>query len=124
MQAWLFLFIAACFQTGWTYCLNYMAFDALKTLRWNTFYTADAGLPVLLPFLGNIVFGLVNMYFFSLALKQMPTPIAFAGWTAMVLVLVKVVDVLIFKNNWSLTELIFITLIGVGIIGLRLYPAS
>lgn len=124
MQAWLFLFIAACFQTGWTYSLNYMAFDALKTLRWNTFYMADAGLPVLLPFLGNIVFGLVNMYFFSLALKQMPTPIAFAGWTAMVLVLVKVVDVLVFKNNWSLTELIFITLIGVGIIGLRLYPAS
>lgn len=119
MYAWLFLFIAALFQTGWTYSLKYMAFDKLTALRWNSFYLPGAGLPILVPFLGNIVFGLINMFFFSLALKQIPTPTAFAIWTAMTLALVKVVDVMVLRASWSVTELFFLLLIGLGIIGLR-----
>ncbi|GAB3560665.1 DMT family transporter [Spirosoma fluminis] len=124
MHAWFFLLIAACLQTGWIYTLKYLSFDALKTLGWNMLYSLSTGLPVLLPLLGNIVFGLGNMYFFSLALKQMPTAVAFAVWTALVLAFVKLVDVLVFKASWSFTELLFLTLIGLGIVGLRLYPAT
>ncbi|QIP14650.1 hypothetical protein G8759_19545 [Spirosoma aureum] len=124
MQAWLFLFIAASFETAWTYSVKYMTFDLLKTLRWNTFYTPNVGLPILLPFVGYVVFGIANIYFFSQAIKQIPTPTAFAVWTAMALALIKAVDVFIFKTNWSLTELFFLTLIGVGIIGLRVYSAG
>ncbi|WP_080059110.1 DMT family transporter [Spirosoma aerolatum] len=124
MHAWLFLLIAAFFQTGWTYSLKYMAFDDLKTLRWDSFYSPDAGLPVLLPFLGNIVFGFVNMFFFSLAIKQIPTPTAFAIWTAMTLALVKLVDVAVFRASWSVTELFFLVVMGIGIVGLRACSAT
>ena len=124
LQAWLFLFLAALFETAWTYSLRFMAFSALKTLRWNTFYLPGVGLPILLPFVGYIVFGIANVYFFSLAMKSVPASTAFAIWTAMALVLIKLADVVIFKVNWSFTELFFLTLIGVGIIGLRVYSAG
>ncbi len=124
MQAWLFLFIAASFETAWTYSVKYMTFSELKTLRWRTFYTPDVGLPILLPFVGYIVFGIANIYFFSQAIKHIPTATAFAVWTAMALVLIKLVDVFIFKTNWSITELFFMLLIGIGIIGLRVYSAG
>lgn len=124
MQSWLFLFIAALFETAWTYSVKYMTFSQLKTLRWNTFYTVDQGLPVLMPFVGYVVFGIANIYFFSMAIKQIPTPTAFAVWTAMALILIKATDVFIFKANWSFAEIFFLTLIGVGIIGLRVYSAG
>ncbi|WP_332367984.1 hypothetical protein [Spirosoma telluris] len=73
MQAWLFLLVAASFEAAWTYSLKYMTFSALKTLRWNTFYTPSVGLPILLPFIGYVVFGVANIYFFSRAIKQIPT---------------------------------------------------
>lgn len=124
MQAWLFLFIAASFETAWTYSVKYMTFSQLKTLRWNTFYLPHVGLPILIPFVGYVVFGIANIYFFSMAIKQIPTPTAFAVWTATALILIKAVDVFIFKANWSFTELFFMTLIGAGIIGLRVYAAQ
>ena len=124
MQPWIFLFIAASFETAWTYSVKYMTFSDLKTLRWDTFYTVDQGLPILGPFVGYVVFGIANIYFFSMAIKQIPTPTAFAVWTAMALILIKAADVFIFKANWSLTEIFFLTLIGVGIVGLRVYSAG
>ncbi|WP_332367985.1 hypothetical protein [Spirosoma telluris] len=42
----------------------------------------------------------------------------------MALVLIKGVDILVFKTNWSFTELFFMTLIGIGIVGLRVYSAG
>lgn len=119
MQAWFFLFIAASFETAWTYSVKYMTFSELKTLHWSNFFSRDVGLPVLVPFIGYVVFGIANIYFFSQAIKTIPTPTAFAVWTAMALVLIKAVDVLVFRANWSLAELFFLTLIGAGIIGLR-----
>lgn len=124
MQAWFFLFIAASFETAWTFSIKYLTFSDLKTLRWNTFYLPSVGLPILIPFVGYIVFGIANIYFFSKAIKHIPTPTAFAVWTAMALVLIKLVDVFVFKANWSVIELFFITLIGIGIVGLRVYSAG
>ena len=124
LQPWFFLLIAASFETAWTYSVKYMTFSELKTLRWTTFYTPQVGLPILLPFVGYVVFGIANIYFFSMAIKQIPTPTAFAVWTAMALILIKLVDVFIFKANWSFAELFFLTLIGAGIVGLRVYAAQ
>jgi quaternary ammonium compound-resistance protein SugE len=59
-----------------------MKFSDLKTLRFINFYRWAGGLPVLLPFIGYILFGLANIYLFSLAIKALPTATAFAVWTA------------------------------------------
>ncbi len=122
--SWFYLLIAASFEACWTITLKAMQFADLKTLRWNTFYRLDGGLPVLLPFIGYILFGLANVYFFTLAIKQIPTATAFAVWTALALILLKLMDVFYFKIQVSVQEIFFLMLITIGIVGLKVYSGQ
>ena len=47
---------------------------------------------MLVPFVGYILFGLANIYLFSLAIKQIPTATAFAVWTAITLIFIKIAE--------------------------------
>jgi len=49
-KAWIFLFLAAIFETGWTYALKYMSFSSLK-IAWST---KDNLYEALLPFIAYI----------------------------------------------------------------------
>src|ERR1700744_1541902 len=80
--AWIYLIIAATCETAWTFCLKFMKFADLKTLTFANFYKWPEGLTILIPFIGYIAFGLANIYFFSTAIKHIPTATAFAVWTA------------------------------------------
>jgi quaternary ammonium compound-resistance protein SugE len=100
-----------------------MKFSDLKTLRFVTFYRWDGGLPAILPFVGYIGFGVLNIWLFSMAIKQIPTAIAFAVWTATTLIFLKIVDLTYFRQSISLPEVLFILMIMIGIIGLRIYAA-
>ncbi len=117
--SWLYLLGAAACEMIWTYSLKYMQWDALKTLRWNTFYRLDGGLPTLLPWLAYIIFGIATTLMLAAAMRTVSTTTAFAVWMAVSLVFVKVVDVVWLKLSWSWSELFFILLITVGIIGLK-----
>jgi len=119
--AWLFLILAATCETAWTFCLKFMKFNDLKSLRFINFYKWQGGLPVLLPFIGYILFGLANIYLFSLAIKQLPTAVAFAVWTATTLIFIKIAELAFFQQRISFAEVFFMLLIMVGILGLRLY---
>lgn len=121
MFYWFYLLLAAICETLWTYSLKALTFSSLKTLRWHNFYKADGGLPVLLPLLGYIGFGVANIYFFSTAIKRIPTPTAFAVWMALSLILIKLSDVFYYKANWSFTEVFFVMMIVIGIVGLKVY---
>ncbi|HEY8783563.1 MAG TPA: SMR family transporter [Mucilaginibacter sp.] len=120
-MAWLFLILAATCETAWTFCLKFMKFNDLKSLRFINFYKWQGGLPVLLPFIGYILFGLANIYLFSLAIKQLPTAVAFAVWTATTLIFIKIAELAFFQQRISFAEVFFMLLIMVGILGLRLY---
>jgi quaternary ammonium compound-resistance protein SugE len=98
-----------------------MKFNDLKSLRFINFYKWQGGLPVLLPFIGYILFGLANIYLFSLAIKQLPTAVAFAVWTATTLIFIKIAELAFFQQRISFAEVFFMLLIMVGILGLRLY---
>ncbi|GAB3687274.1 quaternary ammonium compound efflux SMR transporter SugE [Spirosoma flavus] len=117
--SWLYLFSAAFCEMVWTYSLKYMRWDALKTLRWSTFYRFDSGLPILFPWVAYIVFGIVNTILLAIAMRSIPTSTAFAVWMALTLVFLKIADVLWLRLNWTWTELFFIMLIAIGIIGLK-----
>jgi multidrug transporter EmrE-like cation transporter len=115
---WIYLLIAAILETAWTYSIKFLTFKDVLTLRLHNFYTPQ-GMAVFLPFLGYIIFGIGNIYFFSMAMKIIPVSIAFAIWTATTLVLMKVIDRLYFQQSISWSEMFFTILIIIGIIGLK-----
>jgi quaternary ammonium compound-resistance protein SugE len=122
--AWIYIFIAATFEAAWTFSLKFMKFSDVKTLRFTNFYKAAEGLPILIPFAGYILFGIGNIYFFSMAIKQVPTATAYAVWTAVTLILIKVAEVTFFKQQISFLEIFFMLMIMTGILGLKFYGTA
>lgn len=122
--SWLCLLGAAFCEMAWTYSLKFLQWTELKSLRWNTFYRADGGLPILAPWICYFVFGIVNTVLLAWAMRTISTSTAFAVWTALTLVVIKVVDVLWLKAGWSWAELLFIGMITGGIVGLKLVASS
>lgn len=116
--------LAALCETAWTFCLKFMKFSDLKTITLTNFYKWHGGLPVIIPFLGYILFGIANIVMFSQAIKHLPTAVAFAAWTAATLVFIKIAELLFFKQHISLAEVFFMLLIMVGIMGLRIYAVQ
>lgn len=123
-MAWIYLVLAATCETAWTFCLKFMKFNDLKTLGFTNFYKWPGGLPILLPFVGYVLFGLANIYFFSTAIKHIPTATAFAVWTATTLILLKLVELVFFQQRISWPEVFFMTLIMLGILGLKIYAVQ
>jgi quaternary ammonium compound-resistance protein SugE len=101
-----------------------MKFSDLKTLRFINFYRWTGGLPVLIPFVGYILFGLANIYLFSLAIKQIPTATAFAVWTAVTLIFIKIAELVFLGQRISWIEMFFMLLIMAGIMGLKSFAVS
>jgi quaternary ammonium compound-resistance protein SugE len=122
--AWIYLVLAATCETAWTFCLKFMKFSDLKTLSFTNFYKWPGGLPFLLPFIGYILFGLANIYFFSTAIKHIPTATAFAVWTATTLIFIKVAELIFFQQRISWAEVFFMLLIMIGIMGLKIYAVQ
>jgi quaternary ammonium compound-resistance protein SugE len=122
--AWLYIIIAATFEAAWTFSVKFMKFSEFKNLQFATFYKPNGGLPIILPFVGYIIFGICNIYFFSLAIKQLPTATAYAVWTAVTLILIKIAEVTFFQQRFTFIEVFFITLIMAGILGLKFYGTS
>jgi quaternary ammonium compound-resistance protein SugE len=118
--AWIFIFIAAVFETAWTYCVKFFKPADFKLLTWANFYRAE-GLTTITPITGYLLFGLANAYFFSLAIKQIPTGMAFAAWTGMSLVLLKLTDTFLFHESLSWAEIFFMLMIMGGIMGLKFF---
>ncbi|WP_184542185.1 DMT family transporter [Mucilaginibacter sp. FT3.2] len=123
-MAWIYLIIAAAFEAAWTFSLKFMKFKDLKALHWHSALSLQYGMPVWLPFAGYILFGVGNIYFFSLAIKLVPTAVAYAVWTAVTLVLIKIAEMAIFHQKLSWMEVFFMTLIMTGILGLKFFGAE
>lgn len=119
-KAWIFLFTAAVFETGWTYALKFLSFSNLKTAWATKEHLGQASL----PFVAYVLLGVANVYCLSEALKEIPTATAIAIWTAVSLVLIKICDVFYFKTPTNFQELFFMSLIVIGIIGMKQYTAS
>lgn len=120
-MAWIYLIIAAAFEAAWTFSLKLMKFSDLKALRWNSALSIQQGLPVWLPFAGYVLFGIGNIYFFSLAIKLVSPAVAYAVWTAITLILIKACEMTLFDQKLSWQEFFCMLLIMTGIMGLNFY---
>lgn len=118
-MAWIYLFVASLFEIAWTYSLKFMDMKKIGAIRWLQFFNSTDGIVTLAPLLGYIVFGLANIYCFSVSLKTIPTATAIAVWMGVVLVGTKLIDMLYFKQAFSYSQFIFISFILVGIVGLK-----
>lgn len=81
----------------------------------------DKSFPLLAPLLGYIVFGVCNVYFFSLAIKQISTATAYGIWMAVTLILIKLCETVFLGKSLSWTEVFFMLLIMTGILGLKFH---
>ena len=117
-MAWIYLIAAAALEACWMFSLKFLSFSKFKTLALDNFIKPE-GLNIWLPLAGYIVFGIANTYCFSVAMKTIPTAIAFTIWTAISIFFIKMVDVIFFENKVSLVEVFFLIVIVIGIVGLK-----
>jgi quaternary ammonium compound-resistance protein SugE len=120
MRAWIYLVIASIFEVAWIYSVKFMEFRKLLKLNFVAVFTQKESFYVLVPILGYIVFGIGNIILFSKAMKTIPAGIAYATWMSTALVFVKLTDSTIFKQPITLTQIVFILLILIGVVGLKL----
>jgi quaternary ammonium compound-resistance protein SugE len=119
MMAWFYLILAAALEVCWMFSLKFLSFNNFKILNFNNFLKTE-GFHIWLPLVGYILFGAANTYYFSLAMKNIPTTIAFTIWTALSIMFIKIVEVTFFQSKISLLEFLFLGLIIIGIIGLKM----
>lgn len=120
MAPWFFLLIASLFEVAWTLSLKFLDFKKLKEADWNSFFTRKENFVLLLPLAGYIIFGLLNSYFFSIAMKSIPASTAMAIWLGMALIGIKIIDVVFFKEMLPPSQVFYVLLIIIGVIGLKI----
>ena len=119
MIAWVYLFIASCFEVCWIYSLKWLDMKEIARIKWVTIFSDAKPWEALLPLVGYICFGLGNIYFFSQSMKSIQASTAFAVWMGLALIFSKAVDVLVFKEPYNIPQLIFTGVVLIGIIGLK-----
>lgn len=118
---WTYLILASAMEMGWMISLKYLDFKAIKNIEWVQFLTSNQGILTMLPLIAYILFGLGNVVFFSMATKSIPLATAFAVWLGLALVGTVIIDIIYYKINYSVLQLVFLLLIVVGVIGLKLF---
>lgn len=118
-MSWIYLIIAALFEIAWTFCLKFMSIKRFRTIGWWSFFSRRENWEILAPFAGYVVFGVGNIIFFSLAMKQIPASVALAGWMGLTLIGIKLTEIYILKEPSNFYQFIYMTLILIGIVGLK-----
>jgi len=118
-MAWIYLLVASLFEIAWTFSLKFMDVKKFKAIHWPGFFSKKENWVILVPFAGYILFGLANIVFFSMAMKQIPASMALAVWMGVALIGVKLVDVTVFKESYNGYQFLYMGLIIIGIVGLK-----
>ena len=100
--------------------LKFMRFSEVKKISWYSFkHTPGENFFILAPFLGYVIFGLGNIYFFSIALKHIAASTAFAVWMGLALIGMRLLEIFFFKSNYSVMDYFYMMLIVIAVIGLK-----
>jgi quaternary ammonium compound-resistance protein SugE len=80
----------------------------------------NEGFTKLWPSVVTCVAGLLSFYLLMLAIKSLPLGTAYAVWTGMGAIGVAILGILLFKESADACRLMSISLVIIGIIGLKL----
>jgi len=96
-----------------------MSVPRLKTIKWSAFFSRRENWEILVPFVGYVAFGLGNIFFFSMAMKQISATVALAAWMGLTLIGTKLAEIYFFKQPSNYYQFLYMGLILVGIVGLK-----
>ena len=99
---WLFLFIAGLFEISWAIGLKF-----------------SEGFTHLYISIFTIVGMIASFYFLSLALKNIPLGTAYAVWTGIGTIGTVILGIILFKEPVSVMRIVCISLVILGITGLK-----
>lgn len=119
INPWFSLFLASFMEVCWTYSLKALSMQRIKEIAWASSLGQPALLLPVLPLLAYVGFGLANVWFLSLAMRDIPTATAYSAWMALAVVGIKLVDTLYLKQPFSWLSVFYTSLIIVGVLGLR-----
>ncbi|MEZ5525365.1 MAG: quaternary ammonium compound efflux SMR transporter SugE [Pseudomonadales bacterium] len=102
-MAWTLLFIAGLLECGWAFGMKY-----------------TEGFSKLVPSVFVIATMIVSIWLLSLSMKTIPVGTAYAVWTGIGATGVAVLGILFLGESKEIIRLICLTLIVVGIVGLKL----
>lgn len=100
---WIYLIIAGIFEVVWAVGLKYC--DGLRI---------NLGLTVV------VIATIGSMFFLSLAMRSIPTGTSYAIWTGIGILGVSIYGIIFFNEQFSIAHVVFLTMILVGIIGLKI----
>jgi quaternary ammonium compound-resistance protein SugE len=103
-MSWLILFVAGLFETAWAIGMKY---SQGFTKFWPSVFT-----------LASI---LISMGLLAFSLKELPVGTAYAVWTGIGAVGTAILGIILFGESKELVRLFFISLIIIGIAGLRVF---
>jgi quaternary ammonium compound-resistance protein SugE len=102
-MSWLLLIIAGCVEIIFALSLKY-----------------NQGFTQLIPSIVTALSGAGSFYLLMLALKTLPLGTAYAVWTGMGAVGVAIFGIFLFKESVDIYRIVSITLVVIGITGLKL----
>jgi quaternary ammonium compound-resistance protein SugE len=80
----------------------------------------NQGFTKLWPSVTTLVFGAASFYLLMVAIKTLPLGTAYAVWTGMGAVGVAIIGIVMFKESIDIYRLLSITLVVIGVIGLKI----
>ena len=92
----------------------------LTEVTWAVAMKMADGFTKLIPSVVTVVGYILSAIFLSYAMKELPLGMTYAMWTGFGIVGTAVLGVLLFHETMSITQVICVLLIIVGIVGLRL----
>ncbi len=101
-MSWLLLVLAGVFEVVWAIALKYS----------NGFTNIKASVIVIIGMI-------VSIYFLALAMKQIPISIAYPVWTSVGALGTATFGMMFLGDSVSLTKTFFLSLILVGVVGLK-----
>ncbi|HEY6901133.1 MAG TPA: SMR family transporter [Puia sp.] len=121
-MAWVYLFVASLLEIAWTFSVKFMNVKRLRAIPLKGFFTQPANWSVFVPFIGYVIFGVGNVVFFSMAMKEIPTSTGLAVWMGTALVGVKLIELFFFKGSIDFLQIVYMALILIGVVGLKSRP--
>jgi quaternary ammonium compound-resistance protein SugE len=103
VSAWLYLIVAALFETGWAIGLEY-----------------SEGFTKLVPSIATIVLMLISVVLLGKAVQSLPIGTAYAVWTGIGASATAILGIVLFDETSNIARLGFIGLIIAGVVGLQI----